>query len=158
MKEAKKVETSNLRIENNIISMGDILLQISNISQVSIEPIPKREFKLSAVFVLILGILGAMQRNEDIKAMGVMTIFVVTGYIIWIVIENTKEGNYLYIYMNSGNFYYIFCAEEVFLREVIEVLEYCINNHYVQEVCIDFENCILDNSPIIVGNENEVNR
>lgn len=38
------------------------------------------------------------------------------------------------------------------------MLEYCINNHYVQEVCIDFENCILDNSPIIVGNENEVNR
>ena len=43
-----------------------------------------------------------------------------------------------------------------FLKEVMEVIEYCINNHYVQKVKIDFDNCQLYNSPIIVGNKNEV--
>ena len=158
MKEAQRIETSNLRIEENVISVNDMLFQISNVSQVSIEPIPKKELNPIAIIMLLLGVLGAWQRNDEIKVYGVVIIMVVIAYIIWIVVTNSNnEGHYLYIYMNSGNYYYIYCANEDFLREVIEVLEYCINNHWVQEVYVDFDKCLLYNSPIVVGDKNEVN-
>ena len=109
MKEAKRIETSNLRIEENVISVNDMLFQISNVSQVSIEPIPKKELNPIAIIMLLLGVLGAWQRNDEIKVYGVVIIMVVIEYIIWIVVTNSNnEGHYLYIYMNSGNYYYIY--------------------------------------------------
>lgn len=155
---SKKIDTANLRIENNIISVNDIMLQVSNISQVSIESIPKKEFNPIALILLLLGVLGVGQRNEEIKVYGVTSIIILIVYIVWIVVTNlNNNGRYLYIYMNSGNCYYIYCANEVFLKKVIEVLEYCINNHWIQEVYIDFDKCLLYNSPTIVGDENKVN-
>lgn len=154
MKEAKKIEISRFKIEQNVIFIEGIILQISNLSQVSIEPIPKKEFRPIVIIVFILGLLGIKQQNDDIKVLGITTILLVIGYVIWLVITNSQEGKYLYIYMNSGNFYYIFCADEEFLRKVIEVLEYCINNRSTQEINIDFGNCKLYNSPLTVGNTN----
>lgn len=156
MNEAKRIETSNLRIEKNVISLDNILLQISNISQVSIEPIPKKKINIIAIVGLILGVLGTMQRNNDIKIVGSTFIIFAMVYFILIWKANSEPGHYLHIYMNSENHYYIYCTSLLFLKKVMEVIEFCINNHCINKINIDLKNCELYNSPIIVGNENEV--
>ncbi len=42
MEEVKIIKTDNLQIENNLISFRNSVLQISNISQVDIAPVPKK--------------------------------------------------------------------------------------------------------------------
>lgn len=156
MNEAKKVKTSNLRIEKNVISLNNMLLQISNISQVSIEPIPKKKIGANVAILFVLGILGIMQRNEYINLLGSVLIIFFLVYIVLIWKANSETGQYLHIYMNSENHYFIYCASEPFLKKVMEVIEFCINNHCVNKINIDLNECRLYNSPIIVGSGNEV--
>ena len=54
--------------------------------------------------------------------------------------------------MNCGNSYFIYCENEMFLNNVMDVIEYCINNHYSKEINIDLVDCKLYNSPLIMGN------
>lgn len=159
MNERKKISTNNFRIENNVILFSNTILQISNISQVSVDIPPYKKINFWSIIISIVGMLFAQVKYyEFIQNMG---IFLTTGgivYIISILIYNvTNTEKYLHIYLSSGNVYCILCNNLKFLKEVMEVIEYCINNHYAQEIRIDFDNCQLYNSPIIVGNENEVN-
>lgn len=153
-KDAKKIETKNLRIEKNIISFNDLILQISNISQVSIEPLPKKNFNIISIVTLFLGIFGLIQRDEKIQIYGILFILITIGYFIWLYVVNSAKGKYLYLYMNSGSYYYIFCRNELFLDSVMDVIESCINNHYTKEINIDLVDCKLYNSPFVVENTN----
>lgn len=68
MSKEKKINTSSFKIENNIISFNDCLLQISNISHISVEPPPKKKFKPWTLIFLIVGIYNSPvitgNRNE----------------------------------------------------------------------------------------------
>ena len=52
--------------------------------------------------------------------------------------------------------YQVLSKDKEFLKDVMQVIKYCINNHFTQLVQIDFDNCEIQNSPIVVGNENKV--
>lgn len=67
MNKEKIISTSNFKIENNIISFNDVLLQISNISSVSVEPVPKKKFNMWFIIIFALGLLGTVQSDKDIK-------------------------------------------------------------------------------------------
>ena len=96
--------------------------------------------------------------NAFVFNVGISLIIISLFYIIIIVWLNFyNEEKYLHIYLNSGNIYYFSCNDKKFLKDIMEVIEYCINHHYTNEVKIDFDNCKLYNSPITVGDKNEVN-
>ncbi len=40
----------------------------------------------------------------------------------------------------------------------MKVIEYCINNQHSTNIKIDFDNCKLYNSPVTLGDKNEVLR
>ena len=64
----------------------------------------------------------------------------------------------LNITMNSGKVYSIKCSDESFLKlKVMKVLEECFNSNSSQFIQIDFAHCRISNSPINLGNGNEVN-
>lgn len=155
----KIINTNNFKIENNTIFFNESLLQISNISHISAEPLPRTEFHLWSIAICIFAILGLFQENLIFQIVGAAMLCGGGAYIIWYMyyIYNLNvEERYLYIYLNSGAVYYIYCENLKFLKEVMKVLEYCINNHSTQKIRIDFEKCKLYNSPIIVGDGNEV--
>lgn len=158
MGDIKKINTSNFRIENNIISFNSTLLQISNISQVSVEQTPKKKPSIWSIVFVVIGIFMALKRHDDfISGLGIVIILGVVAYIIAIVIFNYGYDEiYLHIYLSSGNIYSICCYDTDFLEYVMEVIEYCINNHYAQEIKVDFKRCKLYNSPLIIGDRNEV--
>lgn len=158
MDENKKINVDNLRIEKNIISFNNTLLQISNISQVSVEQALKKKLNFWSILIIVVGVLMAMgNRNNFIKGLGIMVILGAIGYIIAFAIFNYGYDEwYLHIYLSCGCVYSIYCYDTDFLEKVLEVIEYCINNHYVQEIKVDFKRCKLYNSPLIIGDENEV--
>ena len=92
-----------------------------------------------------------------ISRVGIILLIIVVSYVCWLLIVNYgSDTKYLYIFLNSGFLYYIICEDEKFLQSVMEVIEYCINHHYIKNIQIDFNECKLYNSPITVGNDKEV--
>lgn len=158
MNSEKKVLTDNFKIEKNVICFNESLIQISNISQVSIELVPAKKFHLSSIAILILGLYIVWTDNLT-RDLGITIVVVALIYIVWYLLFNTGSSRrYLYLYLNSGQACYFICNDEFFLKDVVKVIKYCINNHSVNKVKIDFENCEIYNSPITVGNRNEVNQ
>ncbi len=156
MDESKKINTSNFKIENNIISFNKTLLQISNISHVSAEPAPKKKFNYWAIVLMIIGIFFiGIDISRFLKNIGIFFIIAVIVYVVLLIKFNYENNDmYLNIFLNSGKVYCIYCHSMEFLEQVMEVIEYCINNHYIQEINVDFYRCKLSNAPIIIGNEN----
>ncbi len=153
----QKITTNNFKIEKNIITFTDSMIQISNISQVSISPVPKKRFNLWSIVLMACGLFLA-QTYGELEYLGLGILGVGVGYIIFYFYEYYDGVNdkYLNIYLNSGKVYSMICRNTNFMTQVMEVMEYCINNHSAQIVQIDFQNCKMFNSPIIVGDENEV--
>lgn len=157
MNEEKTITTDNFKIEKNTISFNDSLLQISNISSVDVESVPKPKFHLWSIATCIIGLILIIEYVDTIRFLGVLLFFSALMYIIWYVARCIDgEDKYLCIYLNSGQVYYIDCANEKFLKKAIKVMKYCINNHGTQRIKIDFNQCTLENVPINIGNEKEV--
>lgn len=155
MSEIKKINTENFKIENNLISFSNSLIQVSNISQVNIAPVPKKKFNFWSLLLLGLGVMLIQSYSEIQKYIGAMCIVALIAYIFYFFYTNSDK-KYLNIFLNSGNVYCIVCKDSQFLDRVMRVIEYCINNHYTQSVTIDFNNCRVFNSPVIVGSKNRV--
>lgn len=151
------INTSDFRIEKNIIAFNDSVLQISNISHIGVGPRFRAKFNPWSAVAFAIGILGLLQMNLDFKILGWFFIFIGSVYMIWYIFFNFSKERYLYIYMNSGIIFYICCENTKFLIKVMKIIEFCINNHSMYKIKIDFDNCKLYNSPIIVGDRNEVN-
>ena len=157
MSEIKKINTDNFRIENNIIFFNDSLIQVSNISQVSIAPVPKKKFNFLSILIMVVGILLVQSYSEIQKYIGIGFLIAGIAYVFYFLCSN-KDEKYLNISLNSGNVYCIFCKDVKFFDRVMYVIEYCINNHYTQCVTIDFNNCRISDSPVTVGSWNKVRK
>lgn len=153
---AKKISTNNFQIEKNLISFSDSVIQISNISQVDVASPPKKQLNTSAIAAIVLGVFISMVIPE-LEMIGVIVAICGVGYIGLYIYLNSNESTYLNISLNSGRVYSIICKDKEFLKEVMQVIKYCINNHSTKTFQIDFENCNITNSPIIQGDDNEVN-
>ena len=152
----KKINTGNLKIENNIISFGKTLLQINNISEISVEQVNRRKLELWPIIVIIVGGM-AVQGIRELKYL--VLLFVIAGvvYIGWsIYVYLNDEKQYLHIYMNSGSVYTMYCESNGFLKRVLDEIKECINHPHVQNVKVDFNNCEIKKSPIIIGNKKGV--
>lgn len=155
MNVSKKISTNNFQIEKNLISFSDSVIQISNISQVDVASPPKKPFNGTAIAAIIFGVIILMIA-PGLQMVGVVALGCGIGYIMLYISSNSNEDIYLNISLNSGRVYSIICKDKEFLKEVMQVIKYCINNHFTQLVQIDFDNCKMYNSPVVVGNENEV--
>lgn len=132
------------------------MIQISNISNISVEPVPKKKLNWWSVFVFVIGIYLILQADSSLKDFGIGFIIVAGIYILWIICINDNNEEYLYIYLNSGSVYYILCENDEFLKKVMKVIKDCVNHHSDKKIRIDFNNCKVYNSPITIGDGNEV--
>ena len=155
MEERKKIKRNDFQIENNLISFSDSMIQISNISQVDVAVPLKQPLNSMAIVAIVLGLLIFLA-VPGVEIIGLIVAGCGAGYVFWYKYLNNDESVYLNISLNSGRVYSIICKDKEFLKEVMQVIKYCINNHFTQLVQIDFDNCEMYNSPIVVGNENEV--
>lgn len=153
------IVTDRLIIDKNSISFDTSIVQISNISSIEIKSPSKKEVSFWAIQILIVGALllwfGLTKDNEYCAVVGGILMLSFIIYVIWIEYENSDKGErYLFLFLNSGYIYSIYCDDPKFLRRVIGVLRDCMNNRlFGQRIKIDFENCSINNSTISPRNE-----
>lgn len=148
MSEIRKINTSNFRIDRNIISFNDFLISMNSISQIDVAPMLKRKVSVWAGIVFLSG-LSLIGLSKAANVAGAMLIAGVMGYVLWVVWENAKRDKCLNISLNSGDVYCISCKSNYFQMEVMGIIEYCMNDQYDQRIQIDFVNCRMANAPIL---------
>ncbi|MBQ6205721.1 MAG: hypothetical protein IJK52_01420 [Oscillospiraceae bacterium] len=125
---AKVIETENLLIRGHLLRCFNAVIQINNISLVSIENMPLPRFPSWTGILCALGVflilLGNSNYEDEIVGLGIMLLTVAAfAVIIWLAARNdVKERKYLNIRMNSGDAYYLTYRNQEFVKQVLQLL------------------------------------
>lgn len=168
-KEKILISTPQMQIKGNVISFEDSFIQISNITRVTTYSITGKELKISTKFIVIWAIIFFIIFNYiPFKIAGFIAVCLLL-YNLWNIHQCAKEvkefnreneGEYLSIYLTSGERLNFKSKDKEFLHNVTKVLEYCANNSN-QDMVINFNNSKItnnefDKSPITIGANNEI--
>ena len=124
----KVILTDNLLIRGHLLRCFNAVIQISNISLVSIENMPLPRFPAWTGILCALGMFlmffGNSTREDGIVGMGILLLIIGFFMVIaWIVERHdVKEKKYLNIRMNSGDAYYLIYRNQEFINQVLQLL------------------------------------
>lgn len=125
---ARVIETENLLIRGHLLRCFNAVIQINNISLVSIENMPLPRFPSWIGILCALGVFlvlfGNSSYEDEIIGLGVVLLMVAAfAVIIWLAARNeVKEKKYLNIRMNSGDAYYLTYRNQEFVNQVLQLL------------------------------------
>ena len=124
----KVILTDNLLIRGHLLRCFNAVIQISNISLVSIENMPLPRFPawtgISCALGVFLILFGNSTYENGIIGLGVALLMVTVFPIaIWFsALNDVKEKKYLNIRMNSGDAYYLTYHNQEFVKQVLQLL------------------------------------
>ncbi len=146
-----KIETSEIKIDGNVIRFNKETIQISNVSQFSIN---KPAMKIPYIAAIIC--FFSLYLLDKSTGIAILLLLLSGGYIFYVVNQNMNSGSYLTFYQNSGKIYQIHVQDEDFLREIRDVLEDRFNNK-LNNATIHLDNKTIVNGHVAVGNHNNIN-
>lgn len=144
MEKVKSIETSRLVIKGNIIKWPGTMIQLSNISCISISALALRPFPFLSILLELIGI-------GLVKISFAAAFIVILAGLTWIFLwykknKEIKESTNLNIMMNSGKILQIVFKDTVFLNRVLNVLEAVIREGGVgnsNDVLINIKDCTI---------------
>lgn len=155
----QEIETEILTVRNNIMEFKDYFIQISNISEAEIAPIPKLPYPVLAIVLLLMGILlfvfGISDDTLSVTIIGLIMVAISAVALYKTYQKNQNRGEVLILGLNSGKRFYFKCYNKSFLRTVLNTLKSCVNTKN-QSVTFDLRESKITDAPIINGNNNDV--
>ncbi|WP_283689706.1 hypothetical protein [Clostridium perfringens] len=152
--EKDRIKTKEIDINNNILKLDKETIQLSNISQISIDK-PRKKISNKVWLIIILSFI----MKEFSKAIAGVLLLGSIVYIILIFLKNENASYCLSIYQNYGGIYHISVKDESFLKKIREVLEECFNNS-IKGATINIEKQTIEkqmiDAPITIGNNNSI--
>lgn len=148
-KNEKIVETRELTIYRNTLIYEDSVIQLENISRISVSPIEKRKIPLWSIICAILGVLALGTE----AGMGMLLLAIGGGYFCYILYQNSQLGHYLTLELNSGYNIYFTGKNIEFLKRITKVLAECMNDKN-NSYTIHMEQATIDN--IQIGDKNKM--
>lgn len=155
MRKEKSIETPKLLIKGNIMSWEGTMIQLSNVSCVSTEPLEQIEFPKLSILLLVAGFLG-LKYNPLI---GILLMIGGAAWIYaWYYYNNLRKlDTILNIIMNSGNNLRFIISNKSFLDNVLGVLEQIIIDGGVggqQNVSINISECEITGNAKVLNDLN----
>ena len=145
-KENNVYKDSNLEIRDNILKFNDHVIQLSNISSVSVSPMEKQKIPNELYMVVLIGLVCL----AFMPPLGLIIVGAALFMIFKIISNNNSLGFYLKIELNSGANIYFNADDKNFLVKIVGVMENCFNDKN-PSVFIDMKN-----SNIQYGDNNTV--
>ncbi len=127
---------ANILIDDNILEYNNLIVQLSNISQVEVAPIPKEKYPPLA----IAGILAGLYLLIVNVALGLVFIGACAFWLYKIYEKNESLGKYLILELNSGRLLLFSCNDVYFLNEVVELMKGCFRGNNGKWF-VNFGNC-----------------
>lgn len=139
----KSIETPELIVKGNIMTWGNTMIQLSNVSSVfTVQETPK--FPSSSLVEIVVGFIFCFifSRVSFMITLGILLIFLgaITLAFYFIAVSNNKFR--LCIIMNSGSRYDLVVGNKNFLSQMLIVLEQIIIDGGVgnRSITIDIKN------------------
>ncbi len=147
----KVIHTDHLQIKGHLLRWNDVVIQISNISQISIGNYPVPRFPISALLILGVGLVSLPLNILFALVMIALGVFII---VVWYREKNSKKGHkFLHLRLNSGTVFSFEFAQESFLRRVLEIFANIfedVERTANSNVTIDIKNCnVTGNGSII---------
>lgn len=147
------LKSKELKIEKNVIEMDDSIIQISNVTSVSLRYPPKYTNNNATIVGLILGFLllfgGGKYSLVGIFLLGIC------GYLIYRVWEKNQDlGKNIIIATGGGGYFWINSKDDSFSLKVIDVIRNLMNDpNKNSDILINLEKLnIMNNGNLIYGN------
>ena len=118
------IETPQLRIYNNTLVYKNSVVQLSNITGVSVSPMEKSSIPMVAIIMIIAG-LFAFKINTFVA---VLLLGIGLAWCAYIVYQNINLGHYLTLHLNSGKNLYFNGKDDEFLKRIMTVIAECMND------------------------------
>lgn len=151
MEKEKSIETKQLMIKGNIMSWEEMMIQLSNVSCVSVSELNTIQFPLLALVFVIVGI--ALIQAEP--TLGIAGLGVGLGWIVWWANANEKRksSKKLNILVNSGHTFQIVFSDRNFLKKILEILEVIIREGGIgnNSISINVKDCKIDGDARILN-------
>lgn len=148
----KSIETKELMIKGNIMLWHGTMIQLSNISSITTDPLALLKFPWGSLVVMLIGLL-----MEKVNIL--LTVLLVIAGIIWIAMwyeknQERKMSTVLSITMNSGQSLFFLCKDYGFLERVLHVLELVIIDGGTgsEQIIINMNNSRIDGNAKILEN------
>lgn len=150
-KKEKVIETAGLQIQGNLLRWNDVVIQISNISQISVGSYPSQPFPMWTIAAILIGLMF-MQFNVFI---GLVALLVGGGAIfLWYQERQSKKDyKFLHLHLNSGTHFSLIFEQQQFLRKVLEVFANIfedVDDNVNNNITIDIKNCTVTGNGKIV--------
>lgn len=145
------IQNSCLEIKDNKLSYEKSFIQLSNISQASVEKETKNSYSILAVLGTIVGLVLSL--DVDFPWIGISILIFSILFLIPTFIQNRRKKYILILVTNSGGKVAFRCKQEEFLIEILELIKNKISN--TSNYVINLEECTITNSQI--GKDNVMN-
>lgn len=155
-----KLQTSEITIYENALLYEDAVIQLSNISQIKIGPMPRKSYQAWAIVGAIVGaviFLTSISENFKLALIGL----IVAGfcaYMLYSVYDTNRNlGEYLMLSLNCGTDLLFSCDNPKFLRDIRDVMMECFNKKGIYK--INFKNNKINyikDSNLVNGNINNI--
>lgn len=136
-----KLQTSEITIYKNALLYEDAVVQLSNISQIKIGPMPRKSYQAWAIVGAIIGaliFLTSISENFKLALIG-LVIAGFCAYMLYSVYDaNRSLGEYLMLSLNCGTDLLFYCDNPKFLRDIRDVMMECFNEKEIYK--INFKN------------------
>lgn len=138
------IETDELQIRGHLLRWKDVVIQISNISMISVGNYPRPQFPLWTIAAILIGMLFCPY-NVFIGGIGLLLgiSVIAVWYESW---WPKKDYKFLHLYLNSGKSFSFMFLEESFLRKVLDVFANIfedVEKNTSNSLTIDIENCTI---------------
>lgn len=156
----REIRTEYLKIHGNCMEFKDIIIQLSNVSLVSINEIAPAKYPQWAFVSIVIGILLLCLQISAFVLIGTCGILL-GGIVIFIRYnenEQAKQKSKLVIMTNSGISFSIIFNQQEFLKKVVGVLNEIISNPgHLADVTINIQDNTFTGDASIIRDYEEIN-
>lgn len=143
-KKAKQVNTPSFSIVGHLLRWEDTIIQIDNISMISIASFQQAPFPRWSIVLILVGLL--LIRYSIFVA---LLCLAGGGLLIWfwnIDVQKTQNYKYLNIQLNSGRVFSLLFESDMFLKQVLDVFANIFEDDNLagKNIYIDIKNCRID--------------
>lgn len=151
----ERIITKELKINKNVFVYNETVIQLCNISGISVTDEAKEKYQLSMFVAIFIG-LGLLTFDNVMMVLIGLGLIALGGWTIYRTYEiNHQLGEYLVLNLNSGRNIYLYSNNHDFTIEVVNVIIDCINSG--KEYRVNMENCIIETCQFIENHMMEKN-
>ena len=126
-KDEKVFINASMHINGRIIASQDYVMQLQNVSQVKIGPIPKTQLPFKTLLVLgVAALISFYIKNAFFIILGI-ALLCVAGYLIYSNYSQTKYYGMTFE-LNSGNIYSFVSDDKPFLQDLLSRIQGIMND------------------------------